>query len=157
MEKREEFFVKSFILVRSKSASPIYERIYSSEMWLKEATLKKTLLNNNIVAARAEQAMIDMLPVDQKTLRIMGKILEPKNLKRIGIAAVGGSVLISLVSSLGRDRINRAETARELKKQLLPLQKKLDELEAQNAALWRQNEELKEQLAKLESVYNGAR
>lgn len=58
-----------------------------------------------------------------------------------------------MISTLGRDRLNRAETARELKKQLMPLQKKLDDLEAQNAALWQQNEELKSQLARIEAVY----
>ena len=35
----------------------------------------------------------------------------------------------------------------------MPLQKKLDDLEAQNAALWQQNEELKSQLARIEAVY----
>ena len=85
--------------------------------------MKKTLLDNNKITARAEQAMLDRIPVDQRTLRIIGKTLEPKNLKRIGIAAVGGSLLISMISTLGRDRLNRAETARELKKQLMPLQK----------------------------------
>ncbi len=115
--------------------------------------MKKTLLDNNKITARAEQAMLDRIPVDQRTLRIIGKTLEPNNLKRIGIAAVGGSLLISMISTLGRDRLNRAETARELKKQLMPLQKKLDDLEAQNAALWQQNEELKSQLARIEAVY----
>ena len=115
--------------------------------------MKKTLLDNNKITARAEQAMLDRIPVDQRTLRIIGKTLEPKNLKRIGIAAVGGSLLISMISTLGRDRLNRAETARELKKQLMPLQKKLDDLEAQNAALWQQNEELKSQLSRIEAVY----
>ena len=110
--------------------------------------------DNNIIAARAEKAIIESLPIDQKTLRVIGKVLEPGNLKRIGIAAVGGSLLISLISSLGRDRINRVETARELKKQLAPLQKKLTDLEAQNTALWQQNEELKSQLAKLGSIYS---
>ena len=114
----------------------------------------KSLTGNNIIAARAEKAIMESLPVDQKTLRIIGKVLEPQNLKRIGIAAVGGSVLVSLVSSLGRDRINRIETARELRKELMPIQKKLDELEAQNTVLWQQNEELKLQLAKLESLYS---
>ena len=115
--------------------------------------MKKTLLDNNKITARAEHAMLDGISVDQRTLRIIGKTLEPKNLKRIGIAAVGGSLLISMISTLGRDRLNRAEIARELKKQLMPLQKKLDDLEAQNAALWQQNEELKSQLARIEAVY----
>lgn len=109
---------------------------------------------NNVLATRAEQAIIDNLPVDRRTLRIIGKVLEPQNLKRIGIAAVGGSVLISIVSALGRDRVNRAGTAAELKKQLKPVQQKLNELEAQNAVLLQQNEDLKQQLAKLEALYS---
>lgn len=42
--------------------------------------MKKTLLDNNKITARAEQAMLDRIPVDQRTLRIIGKTLEPKNL-----------------------------------------------------------------------------
>lgn len=116
--------------------------------------MKKPLTGNNIIAARAEQAIVNSLPVDQKTLRIIGKVLEPKNLKRIGIAAAGGSILISVASSLGRARLNRAESARELRKQLLPLLEKMEDLEAQNAVLLRQNEELKSRLANLESLYS---
>ena len=116
--------------------------------------MKKPLTGNNIIAARAEQAIVDSLPVDQKTLRIIGKVLEPKNLKRIGIAAAGGSILISAAGSLGRARLNRAENARELRKQLLPLLRKMDDLEAQNAALLAQNEELKARLANLEALYS---
>ncbi len=110
--------------------------------------IKKTP-DKKALAVRTEKALLDMIPVDQKTLRIIGKVLEPQNLKRIGIAAVGGSVLVSLVSSLGRDRINRAATAKEMKKQLVPLQKKLDVLEAEIFILSRQNEELRAQLAKI--------
>lgn len=116
--------------------------------------MNKPVPVNNILAARAEQAIIDSLPVDRRTLRIIGKVLEPQNLKRIGIAAVGGSVLISIVSVLGRDRVNRAGTAAEMKKQLKPVQQKLNELEAQNAVLLQQNEDLKLQLAKLEALYS---
>lgn len=116
--------------------------------------MKKPVPINNVLATRAEQAIIDNLPVDRRTLRIIGKVLEPQNLKRIGIAAVGGSVLISIVSALGRDRVNRAGTAAELKKQLKPVQQKLNELEAQNAVLLQQNEDLKQQLAKLEALYS---
>ncbi len=100
----------------------------------------------SILAARAEQAIIDKLPVDEKTLRRIGKILEPKNLKLIGIAAVGGSALISVVSSITHDRFYQAAVAREMKKQLIPLERRMAELEAQNEVLLRQNRELLEQL-----------
>ena len=113
--------------------------------------MKKALTDNNIITARAKQAILNNLHFDQKTLRIIGKVLEPNNLKRIGIAA-GGSVLNSMVSTLGRERINRAETARKLSKQLMPLQKKVENPEVQNAALLQQNEDLKSRLSKLEPL-----
>ena len=116
--------------------------------------MKKTLpvLPNkkNVLTTQAEQIILEKLPVDQKTLRIVTKVLEPKNLKRIAIAAVGGSFLISFVSSASQNRIYQAMVAREMKKQLAPLRKKLDDLEAQNAVLWEQNQELLKQMKKKE-------
>ncbi len=105
-------------------------------------TPKKALAN------RTEQAVMELLPVDEKTLRRAARLLEPKNLKRLGLAAAGGSVLFSALGTAGRDRIYRAAVARELKKQLEPVNKKLDALEQQNEELRRQNEELQRQLAK---------
>ena len=107
--------------------------------------------NSDILLAKAEQALLDRLPMNQKTMQRLGKLLEPKNLKRIAIGAVCGTALISVVTSLGHDRMYQAAVGREMKKQLEPLRKKLDELEAQNVALWQQNEELKAQLQKMES------
>ena len=104
----------------------------------------------NIITARAEQALLDKLPVDQRTLHLVGKILEPKNLKRIGLAAIGGSVLISLVSSISHDKVYQAAVAREIKKQIAPLEHKLEELKMQNAVLLQQNRELIAQLDRLQ-------
>ena len=98
------------------------------------------------LTSRTGQAVLQMLPVDQKTVQRAAKILEPKNLKRIAIAAVGGSVLVSTLTSLAHDRIYKAAVAHEMKKQLEPLKKKLNELEAQNAVLYQQNKELMELL-----------
>ena len=105
--------------------------------------------NSDVIAEKAGQMLLEKLPVDQKLVQRTVKLLEPKNLKRIAIAAVGGSVLISIVSSIGHDRVYRAAVSHEMKKQLEPLRKKLDDLEAQNVALWQQNEELKAKLDKL--------
>lgn len=98
------------------------------------------------LASRTEKALLQMIPVDQKTIKILEKILQPKNLKRIGIAAVGGSVLISVVTSLAHDRMYKSAVAHEMKKQLEPLRKKLNELEAQNAVLYQQNQELMKEI-----------
>lgn len=106
----------------------------------------------NYLAARTEQALMDKLPVDQKALNRALKIMEPKNLKRIAIAAAGGSVLVSVVSSISHDRMYKAAVAREMKKQLEPMRKKLDELEEQNVVLYQQNEKLMAELARLKSV-----
>lgn len=106
---------------------------------------KKLLMKNrekDIISAKAEQAVLNVLPVDQKTLQRTAKILEPKNLKRIGIAVVGGSALISIITSFGHDRINRAAMSHEVKKQLVPVMNKLNELEALNVSLLQQNKEL---------------
>ena len=98
------------------------------------------------LAAQATQALLNQLPVDAGKLKKAARLLEPRNLKRIAIAAVGGSALLSLVGSIGHDRIYLAAVARELKKQLEPIQKQLDELTEQNEVLIRQNEALQEQL-----------
>ncbi len=111
-------------------------------------TIKKSVLpdTSSILTARAEQAILEKLPVDEKTLRLIGRIFEPQNLKYIGIAAVGGSALISVISSITHDRVYQAAVARELKKQLVPLERRMAELEAQNEALLEQNRKLLAQL-----------
>ncbi|MCR5576282.1 MAG: hypothetical protein K6F56_04675 [Oscillospiraceae bacterium] len=105
-------------------------------------------MKKEALAAQAGQLLLDQLPVDAAKLKKAAKYMEPKNIKRIAIAAVGGSALLSLVGSLGHDRLYRAAVARELKKQLEPIQKQLDELAEQNEALIRQNEALQEQLSR---------
>ena len=107
---------------------------------------------DDIITSKAEQAVLSVLPVDQKTLQKTMKFLEPKNLKRIAFAVVGGSALVSIVTSIGHDRIYRAAVSHEVKKQLDPVMKKLNELEAQNIALYRQNKELTKLLMKNEEV-----
>ncbi len=109
--------------------------------------MKKTK-PQSLLAARAEQAILQQLPVEEKTLRRVGKLMEPKNLKRLGIAVMCGSVTFSILGSMSQMRMYRASMARELKKQLAPVNKKLDELEAQNEELRRQNEQLQKKLDK---------
>ena len=112
-----------------------------------EGTMKKTK-TKSLLAARAEQAIMQQLPVEEKTLRRVSKLMEPKNLKRLGIAAVCGTATLSVLGSVSRLRIYRAAMAHELKKQLAPVNKKLEELEAQNEELRRQNEQLQKKLDK---------
>ena len=113
--------------------------------------ISKAVVENpeNILTARVEQALLEKLPVDQKSLQRVFRILEPKNLKKIGIAAIGGSALISLISSLTHDSAYKAAVAREMKKQIAPLEQRLEELQAQNELLLQQNRELIARLDKL--------
>lgn len=102
----------------------------------------------SILAAQAEQMILDKLPIDQKTLRLAQKLITPTNIKRAAIVVAGGSVAVSIISSISRNRVYQAMVAKEMKKQLEPLRKKLDKLEAQNDLLVQQNEELKAELKK---------
>ena len=106
---------------------------------------------NAVLTAKAEQMLLEKLPVDEKTLKLAGILLEPKNLKRIGIAAIGGSAIISLVSSISHDKVYQAAVAKEIKKQVAPLEHKLDELRTQNAVLLQQNRELIARLNELQA------
>ena len=98
------------------------------------------------IAVRAGKAVLDQLPVDQKKLKLAATLLEKKNLKRLGVVAVSGAAALSLAGSALQARMTRAALRKELKRQLAPVNKKLDELEEQNKELRRQNEELRRQL-----------
>lgn len=100
------------------------------------------------LASRASQAVLDQLPVDQKKLRRAAALLEPKNLKRLGVIAVGGGAVLSLTGTLAQARLTRSLVARELRRQLAPISKQLDALEAQNKELREQNEKLAQALEK---------
>ena len=109
---------------------------------------KKDLVptTKNALAVRAGKAVLEQLPVDQKKLRLAAAVLEKVDLKRLGVVAVSGAAAISLAGSALQARMTRAALRRELKRQLAPVNKKLDELEEQNKELRRQNEELRRQL-----------
>ena len=98
------------------------------------------------LAVRAGKAVLEQLPVDQKKLKLAAVLLEKKNLKRLGVLAVSGAAALSLGASVIQSRITRSALRKELKRQLAPVNKKLDELEEQNKELRRQNEELRRQL-----------
>ena len=99
------------------------------------------------LASRAGQALLEQLPVDQKTLRRAARLLEPQNLKRLALAAAGAAAVLSLAAGIGHDRMYQAAVGREIKKQLAPIHQKLDDLQAQNEELRRQNEALRRELA----------
>lgn len=102
----------------------------------------------NELAVRAEQALLNQLPVNTKALQKAAKYLEPGKLKLIAIAVAGGAAMLSMLGSIGHERLYQAAVARELKKQLAPINEKLGQLEAQNEELKNQNEALQKELAR---------
>lgn len=110
----------------------------------------KTSLAKKLLVTKAEEALVQKLPVDEKTLRRVGRLTDPKNIKRAAIAVVGGSVALSLVGKVGETRMIRRTVSKELKKQLDPVKKQLSALEAQNEELKKQNEQLRKKLGELE-------
>ena len=112
--------------------------------------MKKTVSimpdTKKILMEQAEQSLLNSLPIDQKKLQLAKKYAQPKYLKIVVLAALGGSAAVTVLSNIGRNEIYRAAVAKEMKKQLAPLYKRLEELEAQNEILIHQNEELKAKL-----------
>ena len=102
------------------------------------------------IAVRAGKAVLEQLPVDQKKLKLAAALLDRRNLRRLGVVAVSGAAVLSLGSTALQARLTRAALRRELKRQLAPVNKKLDELEEQNQELRRQNEELRRALKRKE-------
>ena len=100
------------------------------------------------IAVRAGKAVLEQLPVDRKKLKLAAALLEKADLKRIGVIAVSGAAALSLGGSMLQAGMTRRALRKELKRQLAPMNKKLDELEAQNKELQRQNEQLRRQLEK---------
>ena len=98
------------------------------------------------LAVRAARKALEQLPAESKKLRVAAALLEPQNLKRLGVAAAGSAAVLGLTASAIRTRLYRRALARELKRQLAPINKKLDALEKQNKELMEQNEQLKKQL-----------
>lgn len=107
--------------------------------------MKKSLVSR-LFTSKAEKALTERLP-DQKALQLVGKLIEPKNLKRTAIAVVGGAAGLSVLRNIGETHMVRSAMRREMKKQLEPINKKLNELEEQNEQLKKQNEELQKKLA----------
>ena len=104
-------------------------------------------------SAPAEKAL-ELLPqlltksdtTEQKLLRYLLTHVNGKTLKTAALVIAGGGAALSLAGSIARKHMIRRTMARELKKQLAPVNRKLDEREKQNEELKKQNEQLKKQL-----------
>ena len=101
----------------------------------------------NLIADRISKSWEEQTYEENKTLAIIGKLLNPENLKRLGIIAIVGVVIFTLIKRWSEIHTYRSAIAAEMKKQLEPVTEKLDELQEQNEELRRQNEQIQEQLA----------
>ncbi len=104
-------------------------------MKLKGSKLCKPNVNEEIQVAELLRAA---KPGGYKLIQLVRKV----DFKKLGIAAGAAAVVASAASVTGRYKFYRSITAAELKKQLATVNKKLDELQAQNAAMQAELERL---------------
>lgn len=88
---------------------------------------------------------LELLQPGKLNKRTVMRLLRKVDIKKIGIAAGGAAVVLSAVSLTGRYTFYKGIVSGELKRQLAPVNKKLDELKAQNAELKSEVERLNAQ------------
>lgn len=88
---------------------------------------------------------LELLQPGKLNKRTVMRLLRKVDIKKIGIAAGGAAVVLSAVSLTGRYTFYKGIISGELKRQLAPVNKKLDELKAQNAELKAEVERLNAQ------------
>lgn len=94
-----------------------------------------------VVRLANDRAALAVTPKGRrKALESALKAVDTKKLKLTAAAAGGGVLLLSAVGSVARYETFRAAVSRELKKQLAPINAKLNELEKQNEELRRELE-----------------
>ena len=88
---------------------------------------------------------LELLQPGKLNKRTVMRRLRKVDIKMVGIAAGGAAVVLSAVSLTGRYTFYKGIVSGELKRQLAPVNKKLDELKAQNAELKAEVERLSAQ------------
>lgn len=88
---------------------------------------------------------LELLQPGKLNKRTVMHLLRKVDVKKVGIAAGGVAVVLSAVSLTGRYTFYKGIVSSELKRQLAPVNKKLDELKAQNAELKAEVERLSAQ------------
>lgn len=88
---------------------------------------------------------LELLQPGKLNKRTVMRLLRKVDIKKVGIAAGGAAVVLSAVSLTGRYTFYKGIVSSELKRQLAPVNKKLDELKAQNAELKAEVERLSAQ------------
>lgn len=88
---------------------------------------------------------IEVAPLPGKKLPAAVNTLRKLDVKKVGLIVGGTAAVLTVVSVAGRYGIYRGAVAAELKRQLAPLHRKLDQLQAENRMLRAELEQLKKE------------
>ncbi len=108
--------------------------------------MKKHSKNSAAVEVQVEDlSPLELLQTGKLNKRNVLRLMRKVDIKKVGLAAGGAAVVLSAVSLTGRYTFYKRIVSGELKRQLTPVNKKLDELKAQNAELRAEVERLQAQ------------
>ncbi len=108
--------------------------------------MKKHSKNSAAVEVQAEDlSPLELLQAGKLNKRNVLRLMRKVDIKKVGLAAGGAAVVLSAVSLTGRYTFYKGIVSGELRRQLAPVNKKLDELKAQNAELRAEVERLQAQ------------
>ncbi len=108
--------------------------------------MKKHSKNSAAVEVQVEDlSPLELLQTGKLNKRNVLRLMRKVDIKKVGLAAGGAAVVLSAVSLTGRYTFYKGIVSGELRRQLTPVNKKLDELKAQNAELRAEVERLQAQ------------
>lgn len=108
--------------------------------------MKKHSKNTVVVEPQPEDiSPLELLQPGKLNKRNVMRLMRKVDIKKVGIVAGGAAAALSVMSLTGRYTFYKSIVAGELKRQLTPVNKKLDELKAQNAELKAEVERLQAQ------------
>lgn len=109
---------------------------------------KKVIAKYDVIAEKKqpeEVTALELLQSGKLNKRAVIQVMRKVDFKKVGIVAGGAAVVMSAVSLTGKYSFYKGIVSSELKRQLAPMNKKLDELKAQNEALKKELDEIKAQ------------
>ena len=108
--------------------------------------MKKCSIRSTPVEVQPEDiSPLDLLQPGKLNKRNVMRLMRKVDIKKVGVVAGGAAAVLSVMSLTGRYTFYKGIVAGELKRQLTPVNKKLDELKAQNAKLKAEVERLQAQ------------
>ena len=98
--------------------------------------MKKHSKNTVVVEVQPEDVSpLELLQPGKLNKRNVVRLIRKVDIKKLGLVAGGAAAALSVISLTGRYTFYKGIVSGELKRQLAPVNKKLDELKAQNAEL----------------------